>query len=103
MGLYAAWEERLAEEEESSEAWPLVSPPPLAMGGGEARSSLNGESRDSAPEPAAESGEGEGEAGILGAELQTKVPEYFTITEKAPARDYTWLKVPTRAFTFETL
>ena len=78
------WEERLAEEEESSEAWPLVSPPPLAMGGGEARSSLNGESRDSAPEPAAESGEGEGEAGILCVELQKKVPDYFTITEKAP-------------------
>ena len=74
----------MAEEEDSSEAWPLVSPPPLAMGGGEARSSLNGESRDSAPEPAAESGEGEGEAGILGAELQTNVPEDFTITEKAP-------------------
>ena len=33
---------------------------------------------------AAESGEGEGEAGILGVELQTKVPEDFTITEKAP-------------------
>ena len=74
----------MAEEEDSSEAWPLVSPPPLAMGGGEARSSLNGESRDSAPEPAAERGEGEGEAGILGVELQTKVPEDFTITEKAP-------------------
>ena len=28
--------------------------------------------------------DGEGEAGILGVELQTKVPEDFTITEKAP-------------------
>ena len=84
----------MAEEEESSEAWPLVSPPPLAMGGGEARSSLNGESRDSAPEPAAESGEGEGEAGILGAELQTKVPEDLTITEKASTRTLSCLKAP---------
>ena len=32
-------------------------------------------------------------------ELQTKVREDFTITEKAPIRAYS----PTRAFTFETL
>ena len=27
----------------------------------------------------------------------------FTITEKAPSRAFSWLKVPTSAFTFKTL
>ena len=36
-------------------------------------------------------------------ELQTKVPEDFTITEKVPTRAFSWLKVPTSAFTFKTL
>ena len=29
--------------------------------------------------------------------------EDFTITEKAPTRTFSWLKVPTSAFTFKTL
>ena len=33
-------------------------------------------------------------------ELQTKVREDLTITEKAPTMAF-WLKVPTSAFTFE--
>ena len=36
-------------------------------------------------------------------ELQTKVREDFTITEKAPTRASSWLKVPTSALTFKTL
>ena len=32
-----------------------------------------------------------------------KAPEDFTITEKAPTRAFFWLKVPTSAFTFQTL
>ena len=36
-------------------------------------------------------------------ELQTKVREYFTITEKAPSRAFSWLKAPTLAFTVKTL
>ena len=36
-------------------------------------------------------------------ELQTNLREYFTITEKAPTRAFSWLKVPTNAFTFKTL
>ena len=32
-------------------------------------------------------------------ELQTKVREYFTITEKAPTMTFPWLKAPTSAFT----
>ena len=36
-------------------------------------------------------------------ELVTKVNEIFTITEKAPARSSSWLKVPTSVFTFKTL
>ena len=36
-------------------------------------------------------------------ELQTKLREDFTITEMAPTRALSWLKVPTRAFTFKTL
>ena len=32
-------------------------------------------------------------------ELQTKVCEDFTFTEKAPTRAFSWLKVPTSAFT----
>ena len=35
-------------------------------------------------------------------ELPTKVPEDFTITDKAPNRAFSWLKVPTSALTFET-
>ena len=36
-------------------------------------------------------------------ELQTKVREYFTITEKAPTRAFSWLKTATTPFTFKTL
>ena len=36
-------------------------------------------------------------------ELQTKVREYFTITEKAPTRAFSLLKAPTSAFTLKTL
>ena len=36
-------------------------------------------------------------------ELETKVNEIFTITEKAPARSSSWLKVPTSVLTFKTL
>ena len=36
-------------------------------------------------------------------ELQMKVHEDFTITEKAAARAFSWLKVPTRVFTSKTL
>ena len=36
-------------------------------------------------------------------ELQTKVREGFTITEKASTRAFSWLKAPTCAFTFRTL
>ena len=32
-----------------------------------------------------------------------KICEYFTITEKAPTRAFSWLKSPTSAFTFKTL
>ena len=32
-----------------------------------------------------------------------KVPEDFTITEKAPTRALSWLNAPTSAFTFKTL
>ena len=32
-----------------------------------------------------------------------KVREDFTITEKAPTRAFSWLKVPTKSFTFKTL
>ena len=39
---------------------------------------------------------------VTGIELQTKVQEDFTITEKAPTRAFSWLKVPTIAFTFKT-
>ena len=31
---------------------------------------------------------------VLAVELQTKVREYFAITEKAPARASSWLKMP---------
>ena len=41
-------------------------------------------------------------AGYL-VELQTKVREDFTITEKAPTRAFPWLKAPTSIFTFKTL
>ena len=33
----------------------------------------------------------------------TKVLKYFTITEKAPTRALSWLKVPTSASTFKKL
>ena len=33
---------------------------------------------------------------------KTKVREYFTITEKAPTRAFSWQKAPTSAFTFKT-
>ena len=36
-------------------------------------------------------------------ELETKVHEDFTITEKAPTRTFSLLKVPTGAFTFKSL
>ena len=36
-------------------------------------------------------------------ELQTKDGEDLTITEKAPTRAFSWLKVATTAFTFKTL
>ena len=36
-------------------------------------------------------------------ELQTKICEDFTITENAPIRALSWLKVLTSAFTFKTL
>ena len=36
-------------------------------------------------------------------ELQTKVREDFKIMEKASSRAFSWLKVPTNAFTFKTL
>ena len=35
-------------------------------------------------------------------ELQTKVREDFTMTEKAPTRAFSWLKSPTSTFTFKT-
>ena len=36
-------------------------------------------------------------------ELQTKIREDITITEKAPIRAFSWLKVAISPFTFETL
>ena len=36
-------------------------------------------------------------------ELQTKVREDFTITEKVPTRTFSWLKVTTSKFTFKAL
>ena len=36
-------------------------------------------------------------------EVHTKIPEDFTITEKAPTRAFSWLEAPTSAFTFKTL
>ena len=38
-----------------------------------------------------------------GVELATNLREDFTITENAPIRVLSWLKVPTSAFTFKTL
>ena len=35
--------------------------------------------------------------------LQTKEGEDFTIMEMAPTRAFSWLNVPTRAFTLKTL
>ena len=40
---------------------------------------------------------------LLLLELQTMAREDFTITEKAPTRAFSWLKVATTAFTFKTL
>ena len=42
------------------------------------------------------------QVGVL-LELETKVREDFTITEKAPTRAFSWLKVSISAFTFKTL
>ena len=36
-------------------------------------------------------------------ELETKVHEDFTITEKAPTRTFSLLKVPTGSFTFKSI
>ena len=36
-------------------------------------------------------------------ELQTTGRKDFTITEKVTSWDFSWLKVPTTAFTFKTL
>ena len=36
-------------------------------------------------------------------ELETKVHEFFTITEKAPTRAFSLLKASTSAFTFKNL
>ena len=36
-------------------------------------------------------------------ELQKKVREHFKFTQKATTRAFSWLKVPTSAFTFKTL
>ena len=36
-------------------------------------------------------------------EIQTKDRKYFTITDKAPSRAFSWLKAPTSAFTIKTL
>ena len=52
-------------------------------------------------------GSGEGgraaPSGWLAVKLQTKVREDFTIMKKAPTMAFSWLKVPTSAFTFKTL
>ena len=42
-------------------------------------------------------------SGRYGFELQMKVREDFTITEKASTRAFSWLKAPTSAFLFKTL
>ena len=36
-------------------------------------------------------------------ELETNLRENFTITEKASPRAFSWLKVPTSAFTLKTI
>ena len=36
-------------------------------------------------------------------ELPTKVREEFAIMEKAPTKSFSWLKVPTNAFTIKNL
>ena len=52
-------------------------------------------------------GSGEGgraaASGWLAVKLQTNLREDFTITKKAPTRAFSWLKVPTNAFTLKTL
>ena len=40
---------------------------------------------------------------MLTLELQPKVREDLTITEKAPTRAFSWFKAATTAFTFKTL
>ena len=35
--------------------------------------------------------------------IQTKAIRMFVITEKAPTREFSWLKAATTAFTFQTL
>ena len=54
--------------------------------------------------------EGTSEAGksqksevCLNSRKRLKVRKDFTITEKAPIMDFSWLKVPTSAFTFKAL
>ena len=39
---------------------------------------------------------------LLVLELETKVIRRFAITEEAPTRTFSWLKVPISAFTFKT-
>ena len=40
---------------------------------------------------------------VLVYSLKRRLSEDFTITEKAPTRAFSWLKVPTSAFTLMTL
>ena len=40
---------------------------------------------------------------VLGVELQTKVSEDFTITEKAPTRAFSWLKTLLRHYAKQAL
>ena len=47
--------------------------------------------------------QGPGDRGEYTIELESKVLEDVTITEKAPTRAFSWLKAPTKAFTFKTL
>ena len=47
--------------------------------------------------------QGPGDRGEYTIELETKVLEDVKITEKAPTRAFSWLKAPTKAFTFKTL
>ena len=49
-----------------------------------------------------EPGRGQRTVTLRGGELQMKVRDDFTITEKAPTRAFFWLKAPTSTFTFKT-